>query len=937
MVQVFQDRKDMLVGGIMPTPSRRQYLQIKSEYPDALLLYQIGDFYETFDEDAYITARELQIVLTSRSYGDERVPLAGIPLHALENYVGKLIARGYKVAICDQLTRPGKSNDRDGGRATQSEGEEHGSVREQAGDGGRGLVERAVTRILTAGTLSEPNLLPVKQNNYLAAIASGRMQTGLAVVDVSTGEFMVTWFAGDELPVALNAELQRLSPAECLLIEGNRKEAYQFPTETLTVTHCPAYFFQQEAALTRLCRLFGVQSLDAYGCAQAPQAIAAAGAIVAYLEKMNTALLSLLTGLRSYRTTNYMVLDAHTQRNLELLQGTRSGIVQGSLLNVLDRTITPMGARQLRKAITQPLMDLNELNARLSAVEELYESPALRSRFSIPLQALGDLERISGRVQQGTAVRNEVVGLHDYLGVIPQLYDLLKGCDAPLLRELSEQLDPCPDVIDLIGRALMRAGEEDEHGDDGRLIRPGFHPELDDLFASIRDSRLWMVTLEVRERERTGIKSLKVGFNKVFGYYIEVSKANLKLIPSDYIRKQTLVNAERFITPDLKEHESRILSAVERIEEMERSIYSDLLRQLGLFYTRLVATAKAVAWIDVLLSLAEVAAHQGYVRPILEHGHGLEISAGRHPVVEYALDGGVFIPNDTHLEADTGTRILLLTGPNMAGKSTYLRQVALITLMAQIGSFVPARKARLGLVDRIFTRVGAEDDIASGKSTFMVEMEETATILHHATAHSLIILDEIGRGTSTYDGLAIARAVVEFLHNRTQARTLFATHYHELAAMADELDHLNVYTMAISESEQEGIVFLHRVKPGSTGRSYGVHVAKLAGMPISIVQRAQEVLAQLEDRYHTAREPLQQAENMLYKSAKDVSSSNGSRVAERAGSYEWQSEEARQVATLLEQSSGELDLYMVDVYAITPLDALNLLFLTQKKRNRLQK
>lgn len=890
----------------MTTPARLQYLNIKSQYQDAILLYQMGDFYETFDEDARITSRELQIVLTHRGGGrdSERVPLAGIPLHALDNYVGKLVQRGYKVAICEQI----------------------GDIP------AKGVVERAVTRILTAGTLSEPNLLPTKQNNYLVAIAPGRSQTGLAAVDVSTGEFIVTWFTPDELPVALEAELQRLAPVECLFAEGG-KDAYQFPSKTVTITHCPPYFFQHEAAQTRLCRQFGVQSLDAYGCASIPQAISAAGAIVAYLEKMNGALLALLTGLRSYRTTSYMVLDAHTQRNLDLLQGSRSGSVHGSLLHVLDRTVTPMGARQLRRTITQPLLDLNILEARLTALEELYESPAMRSRFTMCLQGLGDLERISGRVRQGTAVRNEILNLRNYLGVVPQLRDLLLGCDAPLLRTLASELDACPEVTDLILRALVNPGDGDEDDDEKRLIRTGFHAELDELFASIRDSRRWMVSLEARERERTGIKSLKVGFNKVFGYYIEVSHANVKLVPSDYIRKQTLVNAERFLTPDLKEHEARILSAEERIEEMERSIYTDLLRQLGVFYEQLMITATAVAQVDVLLSLAEVAAHQGYTRPTLEHGYGLEIVGGRHPVVEFTLDGDVFIPNDTHLEAESEARVVLLTGPNMAGKSTYLRQVALITLLAQIGSFVPARKARIGLVDRIFTRVGAEDDIASGKSTFMVEMEETATILHHATHHSLIILDEIGRGTSTYDGLAIARAVVEHLHNETKARTLFATHYHELAAIADELTHLCVYTMAISDNEQDGIVFLHRVIAGSIGRSYGVHVAKLAGMPPSVVQRAENVLQQLErmrDNTHALIPTFNETPSDTSYSRED----NEKLVAERQGQYEWQSEEAHAAAIAIEQTNGDdINLDSINAYAITPLDALNLLFLLQRKRS----
>ncbi len=890
----------------MTTPARLQYLNIKSQYQDAILLYQMGDFYETFDEDARITSRELQIVLTHRGGGrdSERVPLAGIPLHALDNYVGKLVQGGYKVAICEQI----------------------GEVPT------RGVVERAVTRILTAGTLSEPNLLPTKQNNYLVAIAPGRLQTGLAAVDVSTGEFIVTWFTPDELPVALEAELQRLAPVECLFAEGG-KDTYQFPSKTVTITHCPPYFFQHEAAQTRLYRQFGVQSLDAYGCASVPQAISAAGAIVAYLEKMNGALLTLLTGLRSYRTTSYMVLDAHTQRNLDLLQGSRSGSVHGSLLHVLDRTVTPMGARQLRRTITQPLLDLNILEARLTALEELYESPAMRSRFTMCLQGLGDLERISGRVRQGTAVRNEILNLRNYLGVVPQLRDLLLGCDAPLLRTLANELDACPEITDLILRALVNPGDGDEDDDEKRLIRTGFHAELDELFASIRDSRRWMVSLEARERERTGIKSLKVGFNKVFGYYIEVSHANVKLVPPDYIRKQTLVNAERFLTPDLKEHEARILSAEERIEEMERSIYTDLLRQLGVFYEQLMTTATAVAQVDVLLSLAEVAAHQGYTRPILEHGYGLEIVGGRHPVVEFTLDGDVFIPNDTHLEAENEARVVLLTGPNMAGKSTYLRQVALITLLAQIGSFVPARKARIGLVDRIFTRVGAEDDIASGKSTFMVEMEETATILHHATHHSLIILDEIGRGTSTYDGLAIARAVVEHLHNEIMARTLFATHYHELAAIANELAHLCVYTMAISDNEQDGIVFLHRVIAGSIGRSYGVHVAKLAGMPPSVVQRAENVLQQLE-RMRDNTHALIPIFNGTHSDTSYSQEDNEKLVAERQGQYEWQSEEARSVAAAIEEANGDgINLDSINAYAITPLDALNLLFLLQRKRS----
>jgi DNA mismatch repair protein MutS len=898
----------------MTTPARRQYLQIKSQYADALLLYQVGDFYETFDEDARVAARELQIVLTARHYGAERVPLAGIPLHALDTYAGKLVARGYRVAICDQLA-PGV---RPAGL---------GETAEQGISAGetplKGVVERAVTRILTAGTLSDPSLLPARQNNYLAAVAEGRNQVGLAAVDVSTGEFSVTWFSREELPAALEAELQRLSPAECLLQETMRLPCQQ-PVASMTLTPCPAYFFELEAARDRLCGHFHTRSLEAYGCARAPLAVAAAGAIVAYLQRMNGRLLSLLTALRSYQATSYMVLDAHTQRNLDLLQRAREGMIQGSLLAVLDHTITPMGARLLRRALTRPLLDLAELQARLQSVEELHENPALRSRLALFFQRLGDMERIAGRIRQGTAVPREVLGLREYLQALPHLADLLYTCRAPLLSGCAERLDACPEGSELIGRALTRGNAEDQEGD-GRLIRAGFHAELDELIAAIADSRRWILTLEARERERTGLNRLKVGFNRVAGYYIEVSNARLSQVPGDYIRKQTLVNAERFITPEMKEHEARILSAEERIAELERSIYTDVLRQLSVHYERLITTAGTIALVDMLVSLAEVAAQRGYTRPILDQSSEIEIRGGRHPVVECALDGDTFIPNDACLgagESEDEARILLLTGPNMAGKSTYLRQVALIVLLAQLGSFVPARFARIGLVDRIFTRVGAEDDLASGKSTFMVEMEETATILHHATRQSLIVLDEIGRGTSTYDGLAIARAVVEYLHTTIGARTLFATHYHELAAMTAELSHLRVSTMAISTETTDPIVFLHRVVPGCLGRSYGVHVARLAGMPGAVVCRAGEILQRLE----AEREQIQRL--LLTQPDAEAGVALRQRPLSDPGEESWQSARDRT------QARADLCAWLddLDVCTLTPLDALKLLFAMQQQR-----
>jgi DNA mismatch repair protein MutS len=917
----------------MTTPARRQYLQIKAQHQDAILLFQIGDFYETFDEDAYVVSRELQIVLTSREYGPgNRVPLAGVPVHALDTYAGRLIAKGYKVAICEQVSEPGK-----------------------------GLVARAVTRILTPGTLSEPGLVPPRQNNYLAAVALSRdgNSAGLAYVDVTTGEFAVTSFPNGSLPMALEAELHRLRPVECLVAETHRlgtEPARQEPASQpaaghelsapgqaapfilprlTTSTTLPASAFEPEAAAQRLCRHFGVRTLEAYGCAALPLAVAAAGAILAYLDKMNPALLSLLIGLRTYATDTYMILDAHTQRNLELLEGARGG-TKGSLLAILDQTRTAMGGRLMRRLLTQPLLDLVELNRRYDALEELIDRPALRAKLGSLLDGLGDLERLAGRVRQGTATPRELLALRELLAVIPHLQTALGSTTAELLQEVTEALDDCPELTALIERAIA-TGEDSE----GRTIRRGYSADLDTLVDSISESRRWIAGLEAAERERTGIKSLKVGYNKVFGYYLEISHANSSRVPADYLRKQTLVNGERYITPELKDHEARILNAEERIEELERALFADLLRQAGVYYPRLSAAAGALARLDVLLSLAEVAARNSYTRPELDTTTDLMITAGRHPVVEQMLDDGEFIPNDATLGGEAGS-IFLLTGPNMAGKSTFLRQVALICLMAQIGSFVPARQARIGLVDRIFTRVGAHDDIASGQSTFMVEMVETANILHHASRHSLIVLDEIGRGTSTYDGLAIARAVVEHLHHIVGARTLFATHYHELASLTSVLPALRAYTMAINEQEEE-IVFLHRILPGSGGRSYGIQVARLAGMPASIIQRAREVLGQIEQQSAAPAQP--------EPAAQPKPTTSLSLVAEPREAYAPDEPPAIQAASpsaalnnhhtppgvLLDSGASAFlqDLLAFNVAAITPLEAINRLFALQQEARAL--
>ncbi|HZU08023.1 MAG TPA: DNA mismatch repair protein MutS [Chloroflexota bacterium] len=793
----------------MVTPARQQYLSLKAQHPDALLWFRMGDFYELFDEDARIAARELKLTLTSREFGrGERVPMAGIPYHAAESYLARLVRKGYRVAIAEQVSPPG-----------------------------RGLVERVVTRVVSAGTVIEPGMLPARANNYLAAVVRGPARRdgteayGLAYVDVTTGEFAATELAGAEALTTLQGELGRLAPAECL-VPWDQASALALPG---AVTRCDAWRFDPEVARERLLRQFGVRSLESFGCADRPLAIGAAGAVLAYLEETNPALLPLLTGLRTYSTDAYMALDAHTRRNLELLRSARTGSPEGSLLAVLDVTRTPMGGRLLRRWLGQPLLDVAAITARQEAVAAFVEARALRAELLASLNGIGDLERLTSRALQGVATPRELLALREILLAVAPLRERLAGL-APLAA-VAEALDPCADVADEIGRAVADDAE-------GRLIRPGYDAARDELVASIADTRRWLAELEGVERERTGIRSLKVGYNQVFGYYIEVTHPNRDRVPPDYIRKQTLANAERYITPQLKEAEARILHAEERIEAVERALFAQLLSRIGAQAPRLLRTADALAQLDVYLALAEVADRRGYVRPEVHTGDDLLIEGGRHPVVEAALGPEAFIPNDCQLGGD-GPRIALVTGPNMAGKSTYLRQVALIVLMAQVGSFVPARRARIGIVDRIFTRIGAQDDLAAGASTFMVEMEETAAILRHATPRSLVVLDEIGRGTSTQDGLAIARAVIEYLHDRVGARGLFATHFHELIELAAHLPRLcNLHTAVREENGQ--VVFLHRVLPGGSDRSYGLHVARLAGLPAEVLERAAALLAAAE-------------------------------------------------------------------------------------------
>ena len=807
----------------MTTPMRKQYLQIKKQYPDAIVLFRLGDFYETFDEDAKLVSQVCDIVLTSRPVsGKQRVPMAGVPHHAVDSYIAKLINAGYKVAIVDQVGT----------------------------EAAKGLMAREVTRVVTAGTLVEPALLEEKRNNYLASLIIGEDKGGLAYVDITTGEFATSQLDDGDIIQLARQELSRLQPAECL-IPGNGwqiKGAGDGGEESAThFTPYEEWRFELGNARRALLDHFGVATLEGYGCEDLPLAICAAGAIVQYLSETQKAALEQLDSLSTYSTKGFMNLDAATRRNLELTHTIRGRRVTGSLLGVLDATVTPMGGRLLHRWLNQPLLDVECLNRRLDAVQALYGDRPLRAGLTSHLKGLRDLERLSTRVVQGVIGPRALIALRQGLEVVPRVEEVLGETTPgePVLAELMMGMDPCQEVAELIGQAI--AEDAPATLGSGGAIAPGFSAELDSITTTAREGKQWVAGLERRERERTTIRSLKVGYNKVFGYYIEVTKPHLARVPAEYIRKQTLVNSERFITPELKEYEALILNAQERSAELEGTIFCQVCQQVAEASPRILATARALARLDVYTALAEVAARNNYVRPVLSEGDEIEIISGRHPVVELTQREEPFVPNDLYLAPQEG-QIIVLTGPNMSGKSTYLRQVALIVLMAQMGSFVPADEARISLVDRIFTRIGAQDEISAGQSTFMVEMVETANILHHASDRSLLILDEIGRGTSTYDGISIAWAVVEYIHNhpRLRAKTLFATHYHELTELAEVLPRVRNYNVAVAE-EGDRVVFLRKIAPGGADRSYGIHVAQLAGLPRVVIQRAEEILEELEN------------------------------------------------------------------------------------------
>ena len=805
------------------TPMRRQYLEIKSQYPDCILMFRMGDFYEMFDEDAEIAARELEITLTSRAQrkGGEKIPMAGVPYHSVDGYIARLIEKGFHVAVCDQITEPT----------------------------GRGIVEREVTRVMTPGTVVEPALLEEGKANYLMGILpvgdvkSGQWtRAGIAFADISTGEFNATQFSGDDVGMRVFEELARVEPREVIMPESWVERGVTLP-EGIHLSAAQDWTFEYAGADQLLRDHFRVGTLDGYGLKDQPDAVSAAGGVLQYLRTTQKGSLDQMMAIRSYSTDSFMVLDQFTRRNLELVETIRHGKSQGSLLGILDRTVTAMGKRLLRKWLNQPLLEINRLGARLDAVEALVSGAIMRDEIAAALKQVADVERLTNRIGMGKAGPRELIGLKDALAIIPQLSELIADLDS--LSAVAERMDPCEPVLSLIASAVT--DEPPATMNAIGVIREGYSRELDEILHSSQDARDWIANLESHERRRTGIASVKVSFNKVFGYYIEVTNAHADKVPDDYVRKQTLVNAERYITPELKEYESRVLNAEEEILSTERAIFSGLCGQIASHRENLLTTALAIAHLDVFLSLAAVAVREGYARPNLTEENILEIEAGRHPVVEKLLESSTrYVANDSHF--DMASRIQIITGPNMSGKSTYIRQVAIITLMAQIGSFVPADSATIGLVDRIFARIGAQDEIHAGQSTFMVEMVETARLLSGSTPRSLLILDEIGRGTSTYDGMAIARSVIEFIHNnpRLNCRTLFATHYHELTELPNILPRTANFNVAVAEQGDE-IVFLHRVLPGGADQSYGVYVAQLAGMPRSVVDRARELLLQLEE------------------------------------------------------------------------------------------
>ncbi|TRV12189.1 MAG: DNA mismatch repair protein MutS [Microcystis wesenbergii Mw_MB_S_20031200_S109] len=815
------------------TPMYQHYVEVKETYPNALLLYRVGDFFECFFQDAVIISRELELVLTSKEGGKGigRVAMTGVPHHALERYSRLLVEKGYAVAICDQVED-----------STEAAAEKR-------------LVERAITKLLTPGTLTDEGMLNAKKNNFLAAVVITGENWGLAYADISTGEFYTT--QASDL-TALSLELSRLQPSEILfpinapdlnrILRPGEKSDHLPPClpDSFCYSLRPQTIFTLTEAKNRLLITYKMRSLEGMGCEHLPLAIRAAGGLLEYIEDTQKANQVPLQPLKTYSISEFLILDGQTRRNLEITQTVRDGSFYGSLLWAIDRTCTAMGSRALRRWLLQPLLDSRGIRARQDTIEELKDNPALRQDIRQKLREIYDIERLSGRVGAGTANARDLLSLAASLVKLADLAALVAAGNSPYLKALQQ----IPADLEKLGQQVIAHLVESPplHLKEGGVIREGIDAQLDALRRDYQEVIDWFKNLETTEKERTGISNLKVNYNKTFGYYISLPRSKADFAPKEYVRKQTLVNEERYITTELKEKENIILTAVDELNKLEYEIFSDLRRQVAEFSPEIREVATKVAALDVLAGLAEIAVYQGYCRPEITDGRLIDIKDGRHPVVEQSLGAGFFVPNSINLGNQEGLEypdLIILTGPNASGKSCYLRQVGLIQLLAQTGSFVPAKSAKISICDRIFTRVGAVDDLATGQSTFMVEMNETANILNHATERSLVLLDEIGRGTATFDGLSIAWSVAEYLATVLQSRTIFATHYHELNELASILENVANYQVTVKELPHE-IVFLHQVRPGGADKSYGIEAGRLAGLPASVIDRAMQVMGQIE-------------------------------------------------------------------------------------------
>jgi len=848
------------------TPIRKQYLDIKKQYPDTIVFFRLGDFYETFDHDAEIASNVLDIVLTSRNVAKgQRIPMAGIPFHAADNYISRLIEKGYPVAICEQI----------------------GDLPQQ------GLFPREVIRVVTPGTIIEPGLLKNEANNYLVSIVSYLDSFGIAFADISTGEFCTAQFSGENALQNLNSEISRLSPAEILMPESLN----YFASSNYFISRLPDWKFEISRAETNLLNHLKTSTLEGFGIKDMPGAIIASGALIEYIDQTSPETKTILSNLKLINTSESMILDEATRRNLELTEPIRRNNENHALIHIIDDTKTPMGKRLIRQWINKPLIKKSEIDTRLEAVSIFYEQGLLRAEVQKIFKSLADIERITNRVMVFQATPRDLIALRNTLDKLPELVRLLGSFREQLGGWISD-LQDCSEACEILHKAI--SDDPPATLQNIGVIKAGFSEELDEIIHASSDARDWIANLEKKEKQRTGIKNLRVGYNKVFGYYIELSKSNTGLAPENYIRKQTLVNGERFITPELKEYEILVLNAEENIRSLENQLFKKICSNLAKSSRDLLNVSRAIAGLDVLISYAQIANQNNYCRPILREDCFLVIKDGRHPVVEKTRGQSVFVPNDVAFSDQEVIKVI--TGPNMSGKSTYLRQVALIVLLAQIGSFVPASYAEIGIVDRIFTRIGAQDEIQAGQSTFMVEMIETANILRNATNRSLLILDEIGRGTSTYDGLSIAWAVLEFIHNNPglKARTLFATHFHELTRLSESLPGINNYNVAVSEVDKD-VIFLHKIIPGGADRSYGIHVAQMAGIPSVIIQRSYELLQKMEKQSPSLENRKRPIQPQL----------------------------------LVDQNKNQVldELAGLDINSLSPLEALNLLFRWQNKVN----